>query len=163
MEKGKGGNVLDDVLRESTVRGDSARLKILAQHGFASSAVEAVIALSTKKRRVHEDMQPATTSNDENLVRTEIPTSATTRSPIWKSLTFFPISTTFPIASWPGMSCGEIHQQRIDRNTGRMVMTYLLTGNLAMNSPSWMCASVPHTPQQETDHRIPRYVNRKVQ
>ena len=35
---------------------------------------------------------------------TVMPTSATQRSPMAKSFTFFPISTMCPMASWPGIS-----------------------------------------------------------
>lgn len=39
---------------------------------------------------------------------TVMPTSATQRFPIEKSLTFLPMATMVPIASWPGMSyCKE--------------------------------------------------------
>ena len=61
------------------------------------------------------------------IVLTQMLTSATQRSPISNPLTFLPISTTFPMASCPGIS-----------------------GNLAMNSPSCMCPSVPQTPQHVT-------------
>ena len=52
-----------------------------------------------------------------------MPTSATMRSPISKSLTFLPFSTTLPIASWPGISCTHV-RELVSRVAGGVPESY---------------------------------------
>lgn len=77
-------------------------------------------------------------------------TSAAQRSPFSNPFTLAPISTTTPIASCPGMSYTDCVNVIAVWLYAPLRENIKHTGNLAINSPSWMCASVPHTPQHVT-------------
>jgi len=88
--------------------GYAAGVEVFAEEGLATTAEEAVIALGLMIAIVMgagiNRLVNAAVSQDRQKKLTVMPTSATQRSPSAKPLTFFPIWTTLPMASWPGMS-----------------------------------------------------------
>lgn len=93
--------LLENVFRKSTVFSNTASPKVLAKQRLTTPAIEACVTLDNEQKPFISGCAHLDYFDKKLAV---MPTSATQRSPMAKPLTFLPISTMLPTASWPGMS-----------------------------------------------------------